>query len=106
VLPQLRFAGGSDTLESSALAHVRRLAKAMTANAGAYLIEAHVDASGDAAKDQALSDRRAATVKERLVLEGVPAGRLFAVGYGATRPIDRAANGAKSSARIEVARMQ
>jgi OOP family OmpA-OmpF porin len=52
---------------------------------------------------QLLSEQRAVAVKAWLVSEGVAAGRLLAVGYGASRPVrtDR-----KRNARIEVTRVQ
>ena len=47
--------------------------------------------------------RRAAAVKAQLTAGGVPADRLLAVGYGATRP--NSAN-PQAHARIEVVRAQ
>ena len=56
---------------------------------------------------QALSEQRAKAVKARLVAGGVPAARLLAVGYGATRPAEGNANGnANGNARIELTRAQ
>jgi hypothetical protein len=66
-----------------------------------FLIEAHVDGKQSAAA-QALSEQRAAAVKAALVAAGSSPIQLAAVGHGATRPIA----GAKSSARIEIARTQ
>ena len=51
---------------------------------------------------QALSEQRAAAVKAALVGAGSSPMQLAAVGYGATRPIQ----GAKSNARVEIARTQ
>lgn len=104
VISELRFVRNTDDLAPSAVAVVKHLARAINATWGTFLIEAHVDPSGDAAKEQALSERRATAVKARLVLDGVPPARVVAVGYGSTRPL--AGVPAGQSARIEVARVQ
>ena len=103
VLREIRFAPGSDRIDQSAATVLRDLAQALIENAGVFLIEGHTDASPDAASAQLLSERRAVAVKARLVSEGVAAGRLLAVGYGASRP--RRDDG-RHNARIEVTRVQ
>jgi len=103
VLREIRFAPGSDRINQSSIAVLRELAQALVASSGVFLIEGHTDASPDAASSQLLSERRAVAVKARLVSEGVAAGRLLAVGYGASRP---AGTEHKHNARIEVTRVQ
>lgn len=103
VLREIRFAPGSDRINQSSATVLRELAQALIGNAGVFLIEGHTDASADAGSAQLLSERRAAAVKARLVSEGVAAGRLLAVGYGASRP--RRDDG-RHNARIEVTRVQ
>ena len=49
-------------------------------------IEGHTDDLGDAQKNLALSQNRAAEVKEYLMKLGVDASRLSSVGYGESRP--------------------
>ena len=89
---------------NSSQATLRRLARALKAQQAAYLVEAHVEPSGDVNADLQLSQRRAGEIKSRLVAAGVPEARLFAVGQGSTR---LSATGQSSlGARIEVARMQ
>ena len=106
VLRDLEFAAGSHRLEPSSRPRLKRLARAINATSGTYLIEAHVDDTGDAARDHALSERRELEVKALLILEGVPPERLVAVGYGAARPGSPPRGGAhpRGDARIEVAR--
>ena len=50
------------------------------------VIEGHTDNVGDAAANQALSEKRAAAVKSYLVGKGVDASRLESKGLGATKP--------------------
>jgi outer membrane protein OmpA-like peptidoglycan-associated protein len=50
-------------------------------------IEGHTDVRGDAAYNQALSQRRAESVRAWLVAQGVAAGRLSATGAGEARPL-------------------
>jgi outer membrane protein OmpA-like peptidoglycan-associated protein len=101
VLPALGFAAGGSEPNGAGAAQLARVAKAMLATSATYLIESHVADGSDAAANQALSEKRGAAVKAKLVADGVPAGRLFVMSYGSQRP---AANGASS--RIEIAKMQ
>jgi outer membrane protein OmpA-like peptidoglycan-associated protein len=103
VLDDVRFVAGADQLDPSSDATLKSLAAALVATTGTFLIEGHTDVSVDPALAQPLSQQRASTVKARLVATGVPAERLLAVGYGATRP--NSAN-PQASARIEVVRAQ
>ena len=103
VLDDVRFVAGSDQLDPSAAESLKRLAGAIVATPGTYLIEAHTEALPPPGDAQSLSQRRAAAVKAQLAANGVPAERLLAVGYGATRP--NAAN-PQANARIEVVRAQ
>lgn len=103
VLREIRFEPGSDRIHESSAVVLRELARELVEKPGVFLIEGHTDASGDAASAQLLSERRAVAVKAWLVSEGVAAGRLLAVGYGASRP--ERAHG-RHNARIEVTRVQ
>ena len=103
VLAEVRFVGTTDEIADGSEPHLERLAKVLREKSATVVIEGHVDDGGNAAADQALSEKRAAAVKARLVAAGVPAERLFAMGLGATRP---PTDPNASHARIEVARMK
>jgi outer membrane protein OmpA-like peptidoglycan-associated protein len=103
VLREIRFVPGSDRINESSAVLLRELAGALVGKPGVFLIEGHTDASGDAPSAQLLSEQRAVAVKAWLVSEGVAAGRLLAVGYGASRP--ERAHG-RHNARIEVTRVE
>jgi outer membrane protein OmpA-like peptidoglycan-associated protein len=47
----------------------------------------HTDSRGRDAYNQALSERRAASVKDYLVAGGFPAGQIGTVGMGETQPV-------------------
>ena len=107
VIRSIVFAPGSDQPSARSEEVFKRLARALGASQGTYLIEGHVDATSDPAADQALSQRRAASVKARLVAAGVAEGRLFTMGFGSQRPAtDADAGGPTGNGRIEVAKMQ
>jgi outer membrane protein OmpA-like peptidoglycan-associated protein len=101
VLYGLRFTEGTAMLEYSSTPLINQIVVALSRTPGQFLVEAHVDGKNGAAA-QALSEQRAAAVKAALVAAGSSPMQLAAVGYGATRPVP----GAKSSARIEIARTQ
>jgi outer membrane protein OmpA-like peptidoglycan-associated protein len=66
---------------------------AMRCAAFAISIEGHTDTRGAGAGNLVLSRRRADTVRAYLVDRGAPPAALTAIGYGETRPLDRAADG-------------
>jgi len=54
--------------------------------AATYVIEGHTDSTGAEAYNQGLSERRANSVKNWLIDNGISADRLESVGYGELRP--------------------
>lgn len=67
-------------------------------------IEGHTDSIGDTDYNQKLSERRANSVREVFIAQGIDAGRLLAKGYGETRPIAKnsSSEGRQKNRRVEV----
>ncbi len=57
------------------------------APSGHVEVQAYTDASGDAGRDEALTERRAGAVRDWLVAHGVDATRLSTRGFGSANPI-------------------
>jgi outer membrane protein OmpA-like peptidoglycan-associated protein len=83
------FASGSAQLTPEAERALAPLGRALSSRelaAFRFRIEGHTDTVGDPASNQALSERRAAAVREYLIAKfGVDAARLVAVGMGETQ---------------------
>jgi OOP family OmpA-OmpF porin len=70
----------------------------------AVSIEGHTDVRGDAAYNQALSQRRAESVRTWLTSHGVTPSRLTATGAGESRPVRSGSSEADHQAnrRVEI----
>jgi OOP family OmpA-OmpF porin len=67
-------------------------------------LEGHTDSVGTEQYNQALSERRAASVKDYLTKRGVDAGRVTTRGFGLTKPIadNKTAEGRARNRRVEI----
>ncbi|WP_207791862.1 OmpA family protein [Siccirubricoccus phaeus] len=87
---QVQFATGSASLTPAAERTLDTLGRALTSSdLGGYRfrIEGHTDTVGSAESNQALSERRAAAVRDYLMQRfGVGPGRLDSVGLGESQP--------------------
>jgi outer membrane protein OmpA-like peptidoglycan-associated protein len=87
----LRFATGSATLTPEAERSLDELGRALASSDLApyrFRIEGHTDTVGSPELNQALSERRAAAVRDYLTSRhGVSAGRLESVGLGESQPL-------------------
>ena len=84
----LNFAVGSANIAASSLSEVDNLAKALVAYPSVHIeIGGHTDNTGSATNNLALSGKRAAAVKARLMEKGVDASRITTKGYGDTAPV-------------------
>lgn len=84
----LNFNSGSATLTSNAERELNQLAFTMkTYPKSTARVEAYTDNTGKVSTNQALSNKRAMTVKNELVSRGVQADRIQAVGLGQSNPV-------------------
>lgn len=83
---------GSSTLSERTRKTLDELAAKLTSDprlaSRRFVISGHADASGDPARNRALSQERAQAVVDYLSSRGVPASRLTAEGRGAEEPIN------------------
>lgn len=103
----INFDTNIDTPRADAKPTLEQLLDAMKTNPEWKItIEGHTDSVGTEAKNQDLSDRRAASIKAYLVKGGIDESRLKSVGFGQSKPI--ASNdsdmGRAQNRRVEVAR--
>jgi outer membrane protein OmpA-like peptidoglycan-associated protein len=69
-----------------------------------FSIEGHTDSDGANVLNQALSENRAAAVKNYLIENGIEASRLSSTGFGETKPIssNKTKAGKANNRRVEV----
>jgi OmpA-OmpF porin, OOP family len=94
---QCSFKSGTDVLEAGCDQKLKNLTNALIAakkqldGAGVknykFEVSGHTDSSGDAAKNKALSEKRAEVIVKELVKRGVPRGEILAVGRGSEQPL-------------------
>jgi outer membrane protein OmpA-like peptidoglycan-associated protein len=104
-LGDVLFDTGRANLSAGAKAPIDHLAEFLMKNPGrTATIEGYTDSSGGSAMNQALSERRAESVKNALVDRGVEANRLSARGLGEERPVtsNDTAAGRQQNRRVEI----
>jgi outer membrane protein OmpA-like peptidoglycan-associated protein len=92
-------------LSQQALATIRQAAGSYKTKGSARITATgHTDKSGPESYNMALSLRRANTVKDALVREGVPATAISVVGRGETQPLVQTADGVREpqNRRVEI----
>jgi OmpA-OmpF porin, OOP family len=67
-------------------------------------ISGHTDNTGDATKNQTLSENRAQSVKDYLIKKGVEESRITSAGYGPDQPVadNTTAAGRAKNRRVEI----
>lgn len=108
-LPATSFAVGSADLPDGLKKQLDVFADVLKGKKGGgrqVRVIGHADASGSAEANQALSLRRAESVKSYLVAKGADASMLVAVGVGASEPKNAANPAAAENRRVELAREQ
>jgi outer membrane protein OmpA-like peptidoglycan-associated protein len=99
------FDSGSYTLKPGAREKLAKISGILLAHAGLSLqIEGHTDSVGGDQFNQQLSERRAGSVQDFLVQQGVPAASVTAVGFGKTEPVasNDTAEGRQLNRRVEL----
>ena len=107
---QCSFKSGTDVLEPGCEQKLKNLVSSLIEakkqlDAGGvknykFEVSGHTDSVGDAAKNKALSQKRAAVIVKELVARGIPTGEIQAVGRGSeqmlVKPDDTPAKKAKN----------
>ena len=87
-LNNLLFAFDEAELLPASMVEIYRVAGWLQENPSLEIqVEGHTDNQGSTMYNQALSDKRSAAVLEALVAQGVARERMWAKGFGATRPV-------------------
>lgn len=105
VLRDVVFETGRADLKPGAAERLRPLAAYLQANPNVKVrIDGHTDAQGSDAYNQALSERRSASVRAALTAMGIDGARIEAVGHGEAQPVaeNRTAAGRQQNRRVEV----
>ena len=100
----IEFESGKDVIKRTSNKILDEVATIMIENPAYQLfIYGHTDNSGNAAKNQTLSEERANAVKNYLIAKGVAASRLEAQGFGQDQPIadNKTAAGRAKNRRVE-----
>ena len=104
-LSDILFDPGKFTLKPETKVLLARIAGILSWAPGITVqVEGHTDNTGDAAKNQQLSEQRAAAVGNFLVEQGMPASNISSVGYGESRPIapNNTREGRDQNRRVEL----
>lgn len=105
LLEKVHFATGSDRILPESFPLLDQVHATLKANPQLekVRVEGHTDSRGSDVANLRLSQRRAESVLRYLVEKGTPAGKLEAVGYGETRPIETNATaaGREANRRVE-----
>ncbi len=99
------FGSDLDTLNSQSQAIVERIGKALLGvGIQGVRVDGHADASGKAAYNQQLSERRAQSVAKALVKVGMPAQNIHSRGLGSSQPVadNRTSAGRTENRRVSI----
>ncbi|MEI9917812.1 MAG: OmpA family protein [Bacteroidota bacterium] len=102
----LLFESDKSDLETTTKANLDQLAQTLKKYDDTnILVEGHTDNTGDDSYNMKLSDKRAESVEDYLVTDGVAKGRITTKGYGENQPVadNDTASGRQANRRVEVA---
>jgi outer membrane protein OmpA-like peptidoglycan-associated protein len=88
VLNNIFFDTDSHKLKSTSVAELQKVIQFLMKNRALVVeISGHTDSTGNSDYNQVLSEKRAETVVDYLVAEGIPAERLIPAGYADRKPV-------------------
>ena len=101
---RIEFSSSSAVIGASSAGLLDEIAEAVRGCPGTLRIEGHTDSTGLDDTNEQLSQARAEAVRNALIARNLPASRLVARGYGATRPVasNQTAEGRAQNRRIEI----
>jgi OOP family OmpA-OmpF porin len=104
VLTGVNFESGSTKLKPGSLNVLDGIAAQLKSSGAKVEVGGHSDASGSAAINRALSQRRAESVVAYLAAKGVPSANMTAKGYGPDKPVapNTSAEGKAKNRRVEL----
>jgi outer membrane protein OmpA-like peptidoglycan-associated protein len=103
----IHFDTAKATIQSDSESVLKQIAQLLQDNPTLKLrVEGHTDNQGAATANQTLSDKRAQAVVAWLTSHGVPASRLVARGFGASKPVsdNTTEDGRAKNRRVELAK--
>lgn len=86
--PPIQFAYDSYEVSSDELPNIRLVAVDMKASPGNLIIAGFTDDRGTDEYNRGLGERRAQSVRQALINDGVPAGKIQTVSFGKEMPAD------------------
>ncbi len=100
---KIEFATGSAQITPQSAPLLDQLGQAVEACNVDITVEGHTDSTGSASLNDGLSLSRANAVRDALIVRGIPAARIVAEGYGASRPVasNETQDGRNQNRRIE-----
>lgn len=104
-LPGLFFDSGKAQLKPGARNTLAKIAEHLRVNQDTTIaIEGHTDSVGSEELNQALSEKRAAAVRDYLVSRGLPATRITTTGRGESAPVanNKTPSGRQQNRRVEL----
>jgi outer membrane protein OmpA-like peptidoglycan-associated protein len=99
------FDTGKTSLKAGAKSTLTKIAKQLQTDPSLKIaVEGHTDTVGSAAKNQALSEKRANSVRDYLVSAGIPSDHITAAGRGEDAPVatNKTAAGRQQNRRVEL----
>ena len=102
----MQFDVNSSTVRSSSTGNLNDLSTVLAKYEDTdILIEGHTDSSGSEQYNQSLSEKRASSVKRKLIQNGIVASRMTAIGYGESQPLEDNSTeaGRQANRRVEIA---